>query len=394
MNPGVIDSLATSQLAVRATDYVPALTGLRGLAAGWVLVFHLWQFSGSPALVIHIADFAIHLTPLAASGFLGVDLFFGLSGFLLSMPFHRAALARAPMPNLRTFGIRRCRRVLPAYYANLAIIVAVLFALGQVSSLTSLNLVSHLLLVQNLVPVRETFNGVYWTMPIEWDFYAVLPVLMFTLVRSRAGLVLLGVLALVLAFRLLCYGAYFNEPWANHFDYGWIVQLPARLDEFFFGVLGAGIFVRRPPSARAGNALLITGAVGIALAMAVFARVGNDLLPPQMPWMLLHFTWIGAAFGAFILGAAGQRSWFCWRWLAWLGLISYSLYLWHYPLLEAAQHFHLLGTGDTTALLFTTLIATPAILLVSWLSQHCVERPFLAPHQRKVADLQQLGAPE
>ncbi|HXD83137.1 MAG TPA: hypothetical protein VN599_01780, partial [Rudaea sp.] len=63
--------------AARAPDYVPALTGLRGLAAGWVLVFHLWQFSGSPALAIHIAQHAIDFTPLASCGFLGVDLFFG-----------------------------------------------------------------------------------------------------------------------------------------------------------------------------------------------------------------------------------------------------------------------------------------------------------------------------
>lgn len=392
MNPGMIDSHATWQSAARNVDYVPALTGLRGIAAVWVLVFHLWQFSGSPALAIHVAGFVIDFTPLAACGFLGVDLFFGLSGFLLSMPFHRAALARAPMPKLRTFWARRCRRVLPAYYANLAIILVVLLALGQAASLAPLNLVSHLLLVQNMVPVRETFNGVYWTMPIEWDFYAILPLLMLALARSRTGFMLLGVLALVLVFRLLCYGAYFNEPWAKHFDYGWIVQLPARLDEFFFGVLAAGIFVRRPPSARARNTLLVIGSVGIALAMAVFARVGNDLLPPQLPWVFLHFTWIGAAFGAFILGAAGQRSWFCWRWLAWLGLISYSLYLWHYPLLEAAQHFHLLGTGDVVALLRTTVVATPPILLASWLSQHFVERPFLAPHQRKMADLQQSGA--
>ncbi|MBS0557819.1 MAG: acyltransferase [Proteobacteria bacterium] len=391
MDDQAIDGVARRSTA-READYVPALTGLRGLAAGWVLVFHLWQFSGSPTLAIRMVGLAIDVTPLAACGFLGVDLFFGLSGFLLSMPFHRAAIAQAPMPGLRTFWIRRCRRVLPAYYAQLAIIVAVMLAMGNVASLSPLNLGSHLVLAQNLVPVRETFNGVYWTMPIEWDFYAILPLLMLALARSRAGFVLLGVLVLVFAFRLLCYGAYFNEPWAGHFDYSWIVQLPARLDEFFFGVLGAGVFLRRPPSARAGSILLVAGAVGIALAMMVFARVGNDLLPPQLPWVYLHFTWIGAAFGAIILGAAGQRSWFCWRWLAWLGLISYSLYLWHYPMLEAAQHLGWLATGSPGAMLRTVLIAVPPILLVSWLSQHFIERPFLAPHQRKVVELQRAGA--
>lgn len=378
--------------AVSASDYVPALTGLRGIAAAWVLVFHLWQFSGSPALAIHSAGWVVDFTPLAACGFLGVDLFFGLSGFLLSMPFHRALRARAPMPSLRTFWIRRCRRVLPAYYTNLVIIVAVLLALGQVSSLSSLSLASHLLLAQNLVPVRETLNGVYWTMPIEWDFYAILPLLMLALARWRAAGMLIGVLALAVTFRVLCYGAYFDAPWARHFDYGWIMQLPARLDEFFFGALGAWVHVRNPPAARTARRLVWVGVLGIAVAMILFTRIGNYLLPPRVPWIFLHFTWIGAAFGAFILGAASQRAWFCWRWLAWLGLVSYSLYLWHYPLLEAAQHLRLLATGGHFAMLRTALIAAPPILFVSWLSQHFVERPFLAPHQRKVADLQQARA--
>ena len=60
--------------------YLPALTGLRGIAAAWVLVFHLYQYSGSPDLG--------PLTSLAGCGYMGVDLFFVLSGFLLSMPFH------------------------------------------------------------------------------------------------------------------------------------------------------------------------------------------------------------------------------------------------------------------------------------------------------------------
>ena len=144
--------------------------GLRGVAAGWVLLFHLWQFSGSPALTIRIAHHAIDFTPLVACGFLGVDLFFGLSGFLLSLPFHRAALAQTPMPRLRTFWIRRCRRVLPAYYVQLAIIVAVMLAIGDMRALAPASLIGHIFLVQNFVPTRETLNGVYWTMPINGTF--------------------------------------------------------------------------------------------------------------------------------------------------------------------------------------------------------------------------------
>jgi peptidoglycan/LPS O-acetylase OafA/YrhL len=392
MTTTAIEGRASAGFPARAPDYVPALTGLRGIAAGWVLLFHLWQFSGSPALTIHIARLAIDFTPLVACGFLGVDLFFGLSGFLLSLPFHRAALAQAPMPSLRTFWIRRCRRVLPAYYVQLAIIVAALLAIGEMRALGPANLIGHVFLVQNFVPTRATLNGVYWTMPIEWDFYAVLPLLALALARCRKSLVTLVVLALVVTFRLLCYRAAFDPQWARHFDYGWIMQLPARLDQFFFGVLGAMAYVRNPPAAKTARRLVLLGTVGIAVGMAAFTRLGNYLLAPQMPWLLLHFTWIGAAFGALMLGAAAAQSWFRGRALAWLGLISYSLYLWHYPLLQVAQHFGFLAVGSPLAMLRTVFAVTAPILLVSWLSQHFVERPFLASHQRKIADMQQASA--
>ena len=392
MSKGETGGQAAISSAARASDYVPALTGLRGVAAGWVLLFHLWQFSGAPVLAVHFGPFAIDFTPLAACGFLGVDLFFGLSGFLLSLPFHRAAVAPEPMPSLRTFWVRRCRRVLPAYYVQLAIIVTVMLAMGDLRALAPANLLGHVFLVQNFVPVRETLNGVYWTMPIEWDFYAILPLLALALARFRTALTLFAVMALVVAFRLLCYRAAFDPQWAKHFDYGWIMQLPARLDEFFFGVLGAMVYVRKPPSAKMARGLVLIGMAGIAAGMVAFTHVGNYLLTPLMPWMLLHFTWIGAAFGALILGAAAPQSWFRGRALAWLGLISYSLYLWHYPLLQVAQHFRMLAVGSPFAMLRTALVMIVPILAVSWLSQHFVERPFLASHQRKIADLQQAAA--
>jgi peptidoglycan/LPS O-acetylase OafA/YrhL len=374
-------------VAVRDGDYLPALTGLRGVAAAWVLLFHLWQFAGAPALAVRIAHHTLDFTPLASCGFFGVDLFFALSGFLLSIPFHRASLQNVAMPNLRAFWERRCRRVLPAYYVQLAVLAALMLVRGDTAALTATNLGAHALLVQNFIHVPETFNGVYWTMPIEWDFYIVLPLLALLLARLRAWLALACVIAFAVAFRIACYQVAFDPAWGRYLDYGAVIQLPARVDEFFFGVLCAWVYVRAP-AARA-RLWILAGATGIAVAMIAYVRLGNYISTPRLPWVLLHFTWVGAVFGAFVFGAASQRRWFCGRMLAWLGLISYSLYLWHYPLLLLAQHFDVLAIGGVAAMLRDTLIVVPAILLVSWLSQHFVERPFLAAHQRKVVDLQE-----
>ena len=70
------------------------------------------------------------------------------------------------------------------------------------------------------------------------------------------------------------------------------------------------------------------------------------------------------------------------RAIAWLGLISYSLYLWHYSLLQVAQHVEWIATGSASALLRNIVLLTPPILGVSWLSQHVVERPFLRTRAR------------
>ena len=374
----------------RASDYVPALTGLRGVAAGWVLLFHLWQFSGSPALTIRIAHHAIDFTPLVACGFLGVDLFFGLSGFLLSLPFHRAALAQTPMPRLRTFWIRRCRRV-----AGVLVQVAIIVAVSWRSAICGRGAGQSDRACFPGAELRADSRNARRRVLDDADRMGLLcgsAVVDAGARHYRKSFVTCLVLALVVVFRLLCYRAAFDPQWARHFDYGWIVQLPARLDEFFFGVLGAMVYVRKMPSLSMARGLVLLGLAGIATGMAAFTHFGNYLLTPQMPWLLLHFTWIGAAFGMLILGAAAAQSWFRGRALAWLGLISYSLYLWHYPLLQVAQYFGIPAVGSPFAMLRTALFVTVPILLLSWFSQHFVERPFLASHQRRIADLQQASA--
>jgi len=87
--------------------YADALTGLRGVAALWVLVFHLWQRTGAPALALGPLDF----TPLAAHGYLGVDLFFVLSGYLIGGPWVAMRLGGAKVA-FGTFWRRRFLRVL------------------------------------------------------------------------------------------------------------------------------------------------------------------------------------------------------------------------------------------------------------------------------------------
>jgi peptidoglycan/LPS O-acetylase OafA/YrhL len=363
----------TVETGVR-NGYLPALTGLRGIAAAWVLVFHLFQFSGSPDLG--------PLTSLAGCGYMGVDLFFVLSGFLLSMPFHRARIDGAPRPDLLHYFWRRCKRVLPAYYAQIVVIVCALLYVGHSEMVTFPNLTAHAFLIQNFFPRQPMLNGIYWTMPIEWDFYATLPLFLFLFARLRSMTTWIVLFVLTLAFRYACVRALGDVAWSEWVDYGRIMQLPARLDEFFYGIVGAWIYLRYPVSTKTARWLVVAGVLGIVGAMAAFHFVGNFIDEPKLLWTLLYFTWMGLSFGAIVLGAAVTPHRLDARPIAWLGLISYSLYLWHYPLLKAAQYFGWPAWGDGIALLRNTLLFAPGILLVSWLSQHFVERPFLVARSR------------
>jgi peptidoglycan/LPS O-acetylase OafA/YrhL len=365
-----------------SSSYLPNLTGVRGLAAVWVLAFHGWQFSNGPSLVLPLAGFGLDFTPLFKCGYFGVDLFFVLSGFLLSMPFHRAALAGKSRPSLKQFWMHRFRRVLPAYWLQLLILTPVFLYVGRSAQTTPKILLAHVLLIQNVVPWPvPLLNPVYWSMPVEWDFYVVLPLLALIVARCRWPLALLLALVFVFAFRVLCYWSLTNPTIATFIGYGDVQQLPARLDQFFAGICAAWIAASKPPTPRSAKAWLFAG-IALIVAMAYVAAPREDFLVNiDVPYLYFHHSVTAIAFGMLVLGAAGSTragsALFANRPMTFLGLISYSLYLWHYPTLQLAQYAGLTSGVGAPAWLLVLAVAVPAILLISWLSYRYVERPFL-----------------
>jgi len=365
-----------------SSSYLPNLTGVRGLAAVWVLAFHGWQFSNGPSLVLPIPGFALDFTPLFKCGYFGVDLFFVLSGFLLSMPFHRAVLEGRPGPSLKQFWIHRCRRVLPAYWLQLLILTAVFAYIGQFDRIAPRILAAHVALVQNVVPwLVPLLNPVYWSMPVEWDFYVVLPLLALLVGRCRWPLAYLLAFAFAFAFRVLCYRSLTDPTIASVIGYGDVQQLPARLDQFFVGICAAWIVASNPPSTRAARAWLLAG-TGLIVAMAYIAAPREDFLVRiDVPYLFFHHSITALAFGMLVLGATGPSRVGAWlfanRPMTFLGIVSYSLYLWHYPILQVAQFAGATNGAHAPAWIMVLGIVVPAILLAAWLSYRYVERPFL-----------------
>lgn len=349
------------------TKHTPALTGLRGLAAAWVFAFHLWQACGRPALPL----LGIDLSPLLAGGHYGVDLFFVLSGFLLARPFIAARLQALPPPPWGEFLVRRGNRVLPAYWAQLLVLVLV----AGIGTFDARDLAMHATLTFNVVDNGSRINPVYWTLPVEWDFYLLLPLLALGLPRAGARPWLLaGLMVFAFGFRVWCWRALFlPEPDVAVFR--WIIQLPARIDQFAIGMAVAWWLAARPlPGAGWRSAAASAGLALLGAVAWITVAHGDELTAARLPWAYWQAPLAALGCAGLILAAAtpGDGLNRLWRSvpMTWLGTISYSLYLWHYPVLG-----WLTGRGLAGGTLVAAAIA--AALPVAWLSWRLFERPFV-----------------
>ena len=358
-------------------SYLPAITGLRGVAASWVLLFHAWQFAGAAPLRV----LGIDLTPLLACGYFGVDLFFVLSGFLLGMPFI-AARQRGERLSLGRFWRNRARRVLPAYWTQLVILIALAAASG-VPSFSVATLAGHFGLAFNLMQNHSEINPVYWSLPVEWDFYLLLPVLALPFRGGRSVLLtLVAGVALVIGFRWLCVAGL--QWWGGDGIplYRWIIQIPGRLDQFLFGMAAAWCLLKQRPR-LAWLGLCSGSAIVLAMCWGAAAR-GDFITLAVAPWVIGHYTGVGLGFSLLLLATVwAPRAWpsrlLASRPLAWLGMISYSLYLWHYPLLQWQRGWW----PETWAGPLGVGLTLPLILFIAWASYWGVERPFLGRKARR-----------
>ena len=180
----------------RTPDDIPALTGLRGLATLWVLTHHFWEFIGFPA----IAAAGLDLRPFIKNAYFGLDMFFVLSGFLVVRPYVRAAQGLGRMPAFGQYLMRRVRRVVPAYWANVSLLALFIWAGTGGSPMSALEYFGYLgfLFWYTLPDQSLILNPVWWTLPVEWWAYFLLPPLVLALKRLPIWLWLTLVMAFVL----------------------------------------------------------------------------------------------------------------------------------------------------------------------------------------------------
>lgn len=364
--------------------YIASLTGLRGVAAFLVFLYHYEVLHPGIRLDLAVPWIGKVLQFPLGFGFAGVDVFFVLSGFLLSLPFAMAAVRGSASPPVRPYFRRRFLRVFPAYYAQLLIILAVGGWFLSWERLDIPGLLAHLLMFFNIgwEPIRPLV-GVWWTLPVEMGFYLMLPLLAPFMSPRKWLPVLLAGIAVSLAYRAWA-GTHFG-PQGSASAFLAASQLPGNLAEFLLGASAALIVqwgsLREWPR-PSGRVLDLMFAFGLLLP-AVW--LWNVVLAASAEYWLGHWSMVIAplvmglplsvAVLALYWGSRLGAALLANRAVYFLGLISYSLYLWHFVVMQQLQV--LLGARYTEMPHWVTFpLSATAVIAVASLSYYLVERPF------------------
>ena len=365
-------------------SHLDVLTGIRGWAALWVFLYHVWSMSGHPEFRVPLAGISLDFTPMLSIGGAGVTIFFVLSGFLLAIPFAEWQSGLRPRPPLDRYFLRRVMRVFPAYYVQLAILLLIaVWVPGQYSIDDGGSLFRHLLMLFTPPPLGTLpINGVWWTLPIEFSFYLVLPLLALLLRPGRWWMLLAGSMTTMYLWRrgMVVYLDDASIPERVVATY----QLPGSMDAFGLGMLAALLYVNRSylpewllPRMNLGR----LGLLGLALVLAAIYWLptkrheywaDNPVFYLWTPALVLGVATIIYA------GVGGGRvinRLFANRFMVYAGLVSYSYYLWHFPVLNWIVGTKWFQAIESARFLWLLLISAPIIFVISMLSYVLVEVP-------------------
>ena len=374
------------QLHVAGANELRFVTGLRALAALYVLLSHVWYHIW-PAVPPpygygrHPEGWAAWLTGWLYYGHFGVVVFIVLSGFCLMLPVvENGGQLRG---GVRGFLLRRVKRILPPYYLALAFaLLLISLWIGERSGsqwdisipVTTTGLLAHILLVHDLVEPTQ-INYVFWSIALEMQLYLLFPLLAAAW-RRFGGAATAG------AFCTVVYSVIGILLWLDFKDVP--PQFLGLLAHFVLGMACAAA-VR---SQRATIAVLRDEAPWGSLCTVLLAVVAVQCIWWGPAVAEQRFAWLDAlcAFATVALLLAAQRpQGICIRSvleapaLLAVGVFSYSLYLVHAPLLQLVWQYGIQPLGIPEAGQFALLLvfAVPVCLVCAFIFFLGCERPFL-----------------
>ena len=320
----------------RTAGRIPALEAARGVAALMVVATHVHSF--------HVNDRVAQdgWLGFTSRGFLGVQIFFVLSGLVLFLPY-----ARGKPLELRSYAVARLARIVPALWVAMA-------CAWLLTGIWSAKAARHTLFLNAWGDAGASPDPPAWSLTIEMGFYVLLPILVVVFARRPMYRVpiLVGLIVTGLVMR--------EELW-----HGWPRTPLSYVDNFAIGILAALVVARF----RLPRWTLVVG--GLAFVTAIFA-------PGMYEMRSIPLALAAALFGVALatLASVDPRTP---RALVWLGTVSYGIYLWHWPILEVTTDHGLYRLPDPLEIAVVAALA----VLAGWASWRLVERPALALARRR-----------
>ena len=328
---------------------------LRGVAAIAVCLFHWERIAFDTATAAQSFRF----------GLLGVELFFVISGFVILMVAERAR-------SVLSFVVARALRLYPAYLASVALTAVYVLWVGKYDVGAVL---VNLTMLQSFVDVPNITNP-YWTLAFEISFYGLLTAVLAGRALGRIEQLALAWLVAALVYRLLVPGPLGFDPDRPMAQLGYILVAPQFAPFFVIGLMMYRL--------RAGQ-LRRTGALALAAALAVtlFGRADFALVPGPV------YGLFACAAAAALWRAAGPvPHWRALAPLAWLGIVSYPLYLVHCTVanlcVTAGERFGLTAPAAVG-------LSIPLSLGLAALLHYGLERPLASAARR--LKIRSAGAP-
>ena len=350
-----------------------------------MLLFHWEQFFPAAAATIQSffpADSLLDPTVYIGFGWMGVPLFFILSGWLLGGQVIRAHISPR---YLRQFWTRRFLRIYPAVWAELVILLVIAGSIpGLVNQASYDTLHLQFLLWLNLPPfMAAPLNGVWWTLPVELGFYLLLPLLGWCAGFINWRVLLLSSLLITLGWRFWIFSS------ADVENYVAILPvLDSLLGTLFTFMLGFSLnFLPDSLAVEQRRRGII---MGVLLLLALMQwQLWMDAVYWSGHWILVVWPPLVALAIAVLVYHLKEplpsMAWLSSRLLVWLGHVSFGIYLWHFQVMRAMV---LLFPDTWTSPLHSLLalmIAVPCTLALAALSFYLIERPLMGWGKRKLS---------
>ncbi|UQU67925.1 acyltransferase [Couchioplanes caeruleus] len=337
----------------RPSPRLAALDGLRLVAALAVLAYHYtvaWRIDGV-RLPEYFLPRTVHVT---VYGFLGVELFFLISGFVICMSSWGRTLGE--------FFASRVGRLYPAYWAAVLLTGAVALAFPLTRSSMDQGRPSLMTILVNLSMLQQPLghdpvDGVYWTLFVELKFYLIMALVLGRGLTYRRAVLLCAVWMTVAVITPSLGSPLLNALTVS--DYA----------PYFIGGIALYLIHRFGPTPLLYGITGMSWLVCLSRAEDRLQGVIAGFTVPTWPGLVI----ITLCFAVLLLIALGRADRIRWRWLTVAGALTYPLYLLHarigHTLIRAAYE-------HTTAPVWTIVAATTAVMLVlAWLVHRYVERP-------------------